>query len=127
LIPAKSGDWIKTDPSDAMMLAKLHRAAELTAICIYDAAHEAIRDLVWARATVGRVLSKAGNCKAFWCAMIGSIAGLVPDPARRRCLTTVRFDHPAQQIAPQHLCRRARRSQTRPAETGRLRKYRRAG
>lgn len=101
------------------MLAKLHRAAELTAICIYDAAHEAIRDLVWARATVGRVLSKAGNCKAFCCAMIGSIAGLVPDPAHRRCLTTVRFDHPAQQIgrniyAAEHA--EARRDRLKPAD-----------
>jgi hypothetical protein len=44
---------------DAMMLAKLHRAGELTAIWIPDAAHEAMRDLVRARATAGRLLSKA--------------------------------------------------------------------
>jgi transposase len=59
LIPMKSGDRIKTDRRDAMMLAKLHRAGELTAIWIPDAAHEAMRDLVRARATAGRVLSKA--------------------------------------------------------------------
>jgi Transposase len=55
----KSGDRVKTDRRDAMMLAKLHRAGELTAIWIPDAAHEAMRDLVRARATAGRVLSKA--------------------------------------------------------------------
>jgi hypothetical protein len=59
LSPMKSGDPVKTDRRDAMMLAKLHRAGELTAIWIPDAAHEAIRDLVRARATAGRVLFKA--------------------------------------------------------------------
>jgi transposase len=34
LIPRKSGDRVKTDRRDAMMLAKLHRAGELTAIWI---------------------------------------------------------------------------------------------
>jgi transposase len=32
LIPMKSGDRVKTDRRDAMMLAKLHRAGELIAI-----------------------------------------------------------------------------------------------
>jgi transposase len=41
------------------MLAKLHRAGELTPIWIPDAAHEAMRDLVRARATAVRALSKA--------------------------------------------------------------------
>jgi transposase len=59
LIPMKAGDRVKTDRRDAVMLAKLHRAGELTPIWIPDAAHEAMRDLVRARATAGRVLSKA--------------------------------------------------------------------
>ena len=59
LIPVKAGDRVKTDRRDALMLAKLHRAGELTPIWIPDAAHEAMRDLVRARATAGRVLSKA--------------------------------------------------------------------
>ncbi len=59
LIPMKAGDRVKTDRRDAMMLAKLHRAGELTPIWIPDAAHEAMRDLVRARATAVRVLSKA--------------------------------------------------------------------
>ena len=41
------------------MLAKLHRAGELTAVWVPDAAHEAMRDLVRARATAVRVLGKA--------------------------------------------------------------------
>jgi transposase len=55
----KSGGRVKTDRRDAMMLAKLHHAGEPTAIWIPDAAHQAIGDLVRARATAGRVLSKA--------------------------------------------------------------------
>ena len=46
LIPMMAGDRVKTDRRDAMMLAKLHRAGELTPIWIPDAAHEAMRDLV---------------------------------------------------------------------------------
>ena len=41
------------------MLAKLHRAGELTSVWEPDAAHEATHDLVWARATAVRVLGKA--------------------------------------------------------------------
>src|SRR5437879_13646007 len=59
LIPMKAGDRVKTDRRDALMLAKLHRAGELTPIWIPDAGHEAMRELVRDRATAGRVLSKA--------------------------------------------------------------------
>jgi transposase len=60
LIPMKSGDRVKTDRRDAVMLAKLHRAGELTAIWIPNAAHEAMRDPVRARATAGRVPTHPG-------------------------------------------------------------------
>ena len=59
LIPMKAGDRVKTDRRDALKLAKLHRVGELTPIWIPDAGHEAMRDLVRARAAAGRVLSKA--------------------------------------------------------------------
>jgi len=36
LIPVKAGDWVKTDRRDAVMLAKLHRAGELTAVWVPD-------------------------------------------------------------------------------------------
>jgi transposase len=65
LIPMKAGDRVKTDRRDALMLAKLHRAGELTAIWIPDAAHEAMRDLVRARATsvVGGQLARLVGCR----------------------------------------------------------------
>ena len=103
LIPMKSGDRVKTDRRDAMMLAKLHRASELTAIWIPDAAHEAIRDLVRARATAGRVLSKARqHLQGFLLRHDRIYRGVRAwTLAYRRWLTTVRFDHPAQQIVLQ--------------------------
>lgn len=59
LIPVKAGDRVKTDRRDAVMLTKLHRAGELTAVWVPDGAHEAMRDLIRARATAIRVLGKA--------------------------------------------------------------------
>jgi transposase len=59
LIPTRPGDRVKTNRRDATTLAKLHRAGELTAVWVADAAHEAMRDLVRARATARRTLAKA--------------------------------------------------------------------
>jgi transposase len=59
LIPSRPGDRVKTNRRDATTLAKLHRAGELTPVWVPDAAHEAMRDLVRARATARRVLGKA--------------------------------------------------------------------
>jgi transposase len=49
LIPRKSGDRVKTDRRDAITLARLHRAGELTGIHVPDPRDEAIRDLIRAR------------------------------------------------------------------------------
>jgi transposase len=43
LIRRKPGDRIKTDRRDAINLAKLHRAGELSSVWVPDPAHEAIR------------------------------------------------------------------------------------
>jgi transposase len=59
LIPRKPGDRIKTDRRDAINLAKLHRAGELTAVWVPDQAHEAVRDLVRARLAAVRTLRQA--------------------------------------------------------------------
>jgi transposase len=58
-IPRKPGERIKTDRRDAINLAKLHRAGELTAVWVPDQAHGAIRDLVRARQTAVRTLRQA--------------------------------------------------------------------
>jgi transposase len=76
------------------MLAKLHRAGELTPIWIPDAAHEAMRDLVRARATAVRVLSKARQHLQGFLLRHDRIyhGARAWTLAYRRCLTTVRFD-----------------------------------
>jgi transposase len=52
LIPKKPGDRVKTNRRDAVSLAKLLRAGELTAVWVPDEGHEAMRDLTRARETV---------------------------------------------------------------------------
>lgn len=103
LIPVKAGDRVKSDRRDAVMLAKLHRAGELTAVWVPDGAHEAMRDLIRARATAVRVLGKACQHLQGFLLRHGRVyAGKKGwTLAYRRWLTTVRFDHPAQQIVLQ--------------------------
>lgn len=49
LIPRKATDRVKTDRRDALSLARLHRAGELTAVWVPDQEQEAVRDLTRAR------------------------------------------------------------------------------
>jgi transposase len=51
LIPKRPGDHVKTNRRDAINLAKLLRAGELTAVWVPDRGHEAMRDLTRARGT----------------------------------------------------------------------------
>lgn len=103
LIPKKAGDRVKTDRRDAVMLAKLHRAGELTAVWVPDAAHEAMRDLVRARATAVRVLGKARQHLQGFLLRHGRVYGGRKGwtQAYRRWLTTIRFEHAAQQLVLQ--------------------------
>jgi transposase len=100
LIPKRPGERVKTNRRDAVTLARLHRAGELTGVWVPDATHEAVRDLVRARAAAaddlrrkrqqllsfllrhGRVFSAAGH----WTL------------AHRRWLAKQSFEHTAQQI-----------------------------
>ena len=115
LIPIKAGDQVKTDRRDATMLAKLHRAGELTAIWVPDRAHEAMHDLVRARATAVRVLGKArqhlqGCLLRHERVYHGPRAWTL---AYRRWLTTVRFEHPVQQIILQDYIHAVQDAETR--------------
>jgi transposase len=49
LIPKRAGDRVKTDRRDALRLAQLLRAAELTPVWIPDEDHEELRDLIRSR------------------------------------------------------------------------------
>jgi transposase len=103
LIPTKAGDRVKTDRRDAAMLAKLHRAGELTSVWVPDDAHEAMRDLIRARATAVRVLGKARQHLQGFLLRHGRIypgkKGWTE--AYRRWLARVRFEHAAQQLVLQ--------------------------
>jgi transposase len=66
LIPKKPGDRVKTNRRDAVSLAKLLRANELTAVWVPDRGHEAMRDLTRARETaVMDLRSKRQQVSAF--------------------------------------------------------------
>src|SRR5882757_3728568 len=66
LIPKKAGDRVKTNRRDALDLAKLLRAGQLTAVWVPDARHEAMRDLTRARgAAVIDLRSKRQHVSAF--------------------------------------------------------------
>lgn len=58
-IPRRPGDRVKNDHRDAMTLARLARAGELTTVWVPDPIHEAIRDLVRARHAANRDLKQA--------------------------------------------------------------------
>jgi transposase len=103
LIPSRPGERMKTNRRDAIALARLHRAGELTPVWVPDAAHEAMRDLVRAWATARRVLGKARQHLQGFLLRHGRIYHGLRGWTRayRRWLTMVRFDHPAQQIVLQ--------------------------
>jgi transposase len=100
LIPKRPGERVKTNRRDAVTLARLHRAGELTGVWVPDDTHEAVRDLVRAREAAaddrrrkrqqllsfllrhGRIYSGSGH----WTL------------AHRRWLAQQSFEHPAQQI-----------------------------
>ncbi|MBI3522350.1 MAG: IS110 family transposase [Chloroflexi bacterium] len=53
LIPRRAGDRVKTDRRDALKLARLHRAGELTAVKVPSTEDEAVRDLLRLREDLG--------------------------------------------------------------------------
>ena len=55
-IPRRSGDRIKNDHRDAVNLARLSRAGELTDVWVPDVVHEAMRDLTRARLAASKDL-----------------------------------------------------------------------
>jgi transposase len=117
LIPVRAGDRVKTDRRDAMMLAKLHRAGELTSVWVPDAAHEAMRDLVRARATASRMLTKCRQHLQAFLLRHGRIYSgkSTRTLAWRPWLTMICIDCPAQQIVLQDYIHAVEAAQARVA------------
>jgi transposase len=92
---------IKTDRRDALMLARQLRAGDLTRIVVPDERDEAIRDLVRARedACAARLrvrLQMKAMLLRHGCDYVRRNSW---SQAHERHLSTVRFEHPAQEIA----------------------------
>jgi len=104
LVPRKAGERVKTDRRDAIKLAVLHRAGELTAVWVPGPEQEAMRDLTRAREDMKAIELKARQ-------RLGAFL-LRHDRVYRegksrwtqrhfRWLETVKFDNPVQQVVLQ--------------------------
>jgi Transposase len=100
LIPQKPGERVKTNRRDAVTLARLLRAGELTAVWVPDATHEAVRDLVRAREAAGQDLRRKRQQLLSFLLRHGRIFETRRHwtMAHRRWLADQKFEHPAQQI-----------------------------
>ena len=101
MIPRKPGDRIKTDRRDALALAHFARAGDLTPVMIPLEPDEAIRDLSRAREDAVRARLKARQqLKAMLLRHGQRYTGKSSwTAAHERFLATVRFAHPAQNLA----------------------------
>ncbi len=103
MTPKRSGDRIKTDRRDAVTLARLYRAGELTTVYVLREDDEAMRDVVRAREDAVNATRKARQRLS---AMVlrhgfrysGSKAWTLP---HLRWLADIKMPHPAQQITLQ--------------------------
>jgi len=100
LIPKKSGERLKTNRRDAVSLARLFRAGELTSVWVPDTVHEAVRDLVRARETASQDLRRKRQQLLSFLLRHGRIFSGRQHWSRAhlRWLAQQKFDHPAQQI-----------------------------
>jgi transposase len=101
LIPRRTGDRVKTNRRDAVSLAKLLRAGELTETWVPDTIHEAVRDLSRAREAVVEDLRRKRQQVSAFMLRHGRVY-----PGKRtwtvrymRWLGEQRFEHPAQRVA----------------------------
>ena len=100
LIPKRPGERVKTNRRDAVTLARLHRAGELTGVWVPDAVHEAVRDLVRAREAAVDDLRRKRQQLLSFLLRHGRIysGGGHWTLAHRRWLAKQSFEHAAQQI-----------------------------
>lgn len=99
-IPRRPGDRVKNDHRDAVTLARLARAGELTTVWVPDPVHEAMRDVVRARHAAGRDLRLARQRIQSFLLKHGCIYDRKPWTQRHGVwLANRSFPHVAQQIA----------------------------
>ncbi len=105
LVPKKAGDRVKTNRRDALSLAKLLRAGELTAVWVPDERHEAMRDLSRARLAVKKDLQGKRQQISSLMLRLGRIypGKTTWGPAHMRWLMEQKFEHREQRIAFEEL------------------------
>lgn len=99
-VPRRPGDRVKTDRRDALMLASLARAGELTSVQVPDERDEAMRDLTRARIDAVRARQKARQqLKALLLRQGHRYTGKSWSAAHERYLAALSLPQAAQQIA----------------------------
>ncbi len=117
LIPRKAGERFKTDRRDALSLARLHRAGELTPVWVPGREQEAMRDLTRAREDMKALELKARQRLGAFLLRHGRVyAGKSRwTQAHFRWLEAVRFELPVQQIVLQEYIDMVKETQRRVA------------
>src|SRR5262245_12023910 len=105
LIPKKPGDRVKTNRRDAVGLAKLSRAGDLTAVWVPDERHEAMRDLSRAREAARKDLKgKRQQVSSFMLRLGRHYPGKKTwGPAHINWLMLQKLEHREQRIALEEL------------------------
>lgn len=105
LVPQKASARVKTDRRDALNLARLFRAGELTPVHVPDEADEAIRDLIRVRLAAVEDLRRCRQrIKGFMLRYGRRYSGKSSwTPGHLNYLSLQKFEHPAQQIAFEEL------------------------
>jgi transposase len=116
LIPKRRGDKVKTNRRDALSLAKLLRADELTAVWVPDKGHEAMRDLTRARETAMLDLRTKRQHVSGFLLRLGK-----PYPESRKTwskahmdwIASQKLDHPQQRLVLEEMMLAIREAQDR--------------
>jgi transposase len=116
LIPKRPGDRVKTNRRDALSLAKLLRADELTAVWVPDGAHEAMRDLTRARETAMLEVRTARQHISAFLLRLGR-----PYPEKKKTWTKAhvswiasqKLEHPQQRLVLEEMMLAMRQAQER--------------
>jgi transposase len=117
LIPKRPGDKVKTNRRDALSLAKLLRADELTPVWVPDGPHEAMRDLTRARETAMLDLrTKRQHVSAF----LLRLGKPYPEKttwtkAHVRWIVSQKLEHPQQRLVLEEMMLAIRQAQERLA------------
>ncbi|MGV7219177.1 IS110 family transposase [Bradyrhizobium sp. UFLA05-112] len=128
-VPKKAGDRVKTNRRDAVSLAKLLRAGELTAVWVPDERHEAMRDLSRARQAVKKDLQ--GKRQQISSLMLW-LERIYPGkttwgPAHMKWLMAQKIEHRKQRIAFEELLEGIRQESERVSRVSDQTKRRQTG